>query len=83
MALHLRMMSYNLIRTEKNNIMDELLNEDMSAAIDKLDVSLQDKELITSILFEERDKKDREWDDDAVKYIVNRLEKMEATNDIT
>jgi len=82
MALHLRMMSYNLIRTE-NNIMDELLNEDMSAAIDKLDVSLQDKELIRSILFEERYKKDREWDDDAVKYIVNRLEKMEATNDIT
>lgn len=63
--------------------MDDLLNEDMSAAIDNLDVSLQDKELITSILFEERDKKDREWDDDAVKYIVNKLERLEATNDIS
>lgn len=63
--------------------MDELLNEDMSAAIDNLDITLQDKELITSILFEERDKKDREWDnDDAVKYIVNKLERLEALNDI-
>ena len=62
--------------------MDELLNEDMSAAIDKLDISLQDKELITSILFEERNNKDREWDDDAVKFIVNKLERTEATNDI-
>lgn len=62
--------------------MDELLNEDMSAAIDNLDVSLKDKELITSILFEERDKKDREWDDDAIKFIVNKLEKLETTNDI-
>lgn len=62
--------------------MEELLNEDMSAAIDNLDISLQDKELITSILFEERDKKNRDWDDDAVKFIVNKLEKLEANNDI-
>lgn len=62
--------------------MDELLNEDMSAAIDNLNVSLQEKELITSILFEERDKKDREWEDDAVKFIVNKLERLEAPNDI-
>lgn len=63
--------------------MDKLLNEDMSAAIDNLNISLQDKDLITSILFEERDNKDQEWDDDAVKFIVNQLERLESTDDIS
>ncbi|GEM_PF-5994652 len=58
--------------------MDNLLNEDMSAAIDNLGVSLHDKELITSILFEERSNKERDWEDDAVKYIVNMLESLEV-----
>lgn len=55
----------------------------MSAAIDKFNISLQDKELITSILFEERANKDREWDDDAVKFIVNKLERLEPADDIS
>ncbi|HPF30824.1 MAG TPA: hypothetical protein PLO25_00740 [Candidatus Saccharibacteria bacterium] len=54
------------------------MNEDMSAAIDNLGVSLHDKELITSILFEERSNKERDWEDDAVKYIVNMLESLEV-----
>lgn len=62
--------------------MDDLLNEDMSAAIDTLEVSLQDKDLITSILFQERDNKERDWEDDAIKSIVTELERLEAGNDI-
>jgi hypothetical protein len=58
--------------------MDDLLNDDMSAAIDDLDISLQDKELITSILFEERNNKERDWEDDAMKSIVIKLEKLEG-----
>lgn len=62
--------------------MDDLLNDDMSAAIDSLDLSLTDKELITSVLFEERNHKERDWIDDAVKSIVLKLERLESGHDI-
>lgn len=54
--------------------MEDILNQDMINAINAVDLSDSDKNIIRSILFQERNKKDSEWDDDAVEFIIKLLE---------
>lgn len=54
--------------------MEDILNQDMINAINAVDLSDSDKNIIRSILFQERNKKDSEWDDDAVESIIKLLE---------
>lgn len=51
-----------------------LLTDDMSAAIDNTDIPETDKILIKSILYQERQNKERTWDNDAEKYITKLLD---------
>lgn len=54
--------------------MINLLTEDMSAAIDQIDIAEKDREIIKSILYQERQNKERAWDNDAEKYIVKLID---------
>ena len=54
--------------------MINLLTEDMSDAIDQVDLTDKDKEIIKSILYQERQNKERAWDNDAEKYIVQLID---------
>lgn len=54
--------------------MDDILNKDMVDAINEVDLTDSDRNIIRSILFQERNNKDREWDDDAVISIIKLLE---------
>lgn len=51
-----------------------LLTDDMSAAIESIDLAESDKELIKSILYQERQNKERTWDNDAEKYITKLID---------
>lgn len=51
-----------------------LLTEDMSTAINKVNMSEQDKILIESILYQERQNKERTWDSDAEKYVMKLID---------
>lgn len=51
-----------------------LLTDDMSDAIDKVNLSEQDKKLIEQILYQERQNKERSWDKDAEKYIMKQID---------
>lgn len=51
-----------------------LLTDDMSAAIDNTDIPTIDKTLIKSILYQERQNKERSWDSDAEKYITKLID---------
>lgn len=53
--------------------MDNFLNDDMAEALESLDISKEDKELLGTILFQERSNKDRVWDDEAVDSITKLL----------
>ena len=54
--------------------MINLLTEDMSAAIDQVDIADKDREIIKSILYQERQNKERTWDNDAEKYILKLID---------
>lgn len=54
--------------------MINLLTEDMSAAIDQIDAAEKDREIIKSILYQERQNKERAWDNDAEKYIIKLID---------
>lgn len=58
--------------------MINLLTEDMSAAIDQIDVAEKDREIIKSILYQERQNKERTWDNDAEKYIIKLIDENMA-----
>ena len=45
----------------------------MAEALESLDISKEDKELLGTILFQERSNKDRVWDDEAVDSITKLL----------
>ncbi len=51
-----------------------LLTDDMSAAIENTDMPETDKALIKEILYQERQNKERTWDNDAEKYIAKLLD---------
>ena len=51
-----------------------LLTDDMSAAIDNTDIPAIDKTLIKSILYQERQNKERSWDSDAEKFIAKLID---------
>lgn len=51
-----------------------LLTDDMIAAIDSVDIAAKDKELIKSILYQERQNKERTWDKDAENYITKLID---------
>ena len=53
--------------------MDNFLNDDMAEALESLDISKEDKELLGTIMFQERSNKDRVWDDEAVDSITKLL----------
>ena len=54
--------------------MISLLTEDMSNAIDCIDMSKQDQEIIRDILYQERQNKERAWSSDAEKYIIKLID---------
>lgn len=51
-----------------------LLTDDMSAAIENTDIPETDKALIKEILYQERQNKERTWDNDAERYIAKLLD---------
>lgn len=51
-----------------------LLNDDMSAAIDTAKIAENDKETLKAILYQERQNKERTWDSDAEKYIMKLID---------
>ena len=55
-----------------------LLTDDMLAAIDNTEMSKTDKILITSILYQERQNKERTWDNDAEKFISKLIDENNA-----
>lgn len=57
--------------------MDDFLNQDMTDALNLIEMSKENKEMLNTILFQERSNKDREWDDDAITVIVRQLESSE------
>lgn len=59
--------------------MDDFLNQDMTDALDSIDASSDNKDILRTILFQERSNKDREWDDDATTTIIKLLEASEET----
>lgn len=54
--------------------MIDLLTEDMTAAINQIDIAEKDREIIKSILYQERQNKERTWDNDAEKYIIKLID---------
>ena len=54
--------------------MNDVLNQDMLNALDAIELEPSEKEILRGLLHEERFNKNREWDDDAVEYIVKILE---------
>ena len=56
-----------------------LLTDDMSAAIDSTDIPEIDKNLIKSILYQERQNKERTWDSDAEKYITKLIDESDSS----
>lgn len=61
---------------------DDVLNLDMANALEAIELDAKDKELLRSLLFQERNNKDREWGDDAADLIVRLLEKQGLGNDL-
>ena len=59
--------------------MDDFLNQDMTGALNAIEIPQENKEILNGILFQERSNKNREWDDDAVTVIVRLLESSEDT----
>lgn len=57
--------------------MDDFLNQDMADALNTTEMSLENKDILNTILFQERSNKDREWDDDASTAIIRLLEASE------
>lgn len=57
--------------------MDDFLNQDMADALNATEMSLENKDILNTILFQERSNKDREWDDDASTAIIRLLEASE------
>lgn len=51
-----------------------LLTDDMLAAIDVIEMPKTDRIMITSILYQERQNKERTWDSDAEKYITKLID---------
>jgi hypothetical protein len=51
-----------------------LLTDDMSDSVDNSAASAADKELIRSILYQERQNKERTWDKDAEQYITKLID---------
>ena len=60
-----------------------LLTDDMSAAIDATEVTKTDKILVTSILYQERQNKERTWDNDAEKYITKLIDENSTEVSLT
>ena len=58
----------------------DLLTEDMITAINNADLSPSDKEIIKAILYRERQNKERNWDKDAAKYIMDLISKNQAAS---
>lgn len=56
-----------------------LLTDDMSAAIDSTDIPEIDKNLIKSILYQERQNKERTWDSDAERYITKLIDESASS----
>ncbi len=56
-----------------------LLTDDMSAAIDNADIPEIDKNLIKSVLYQERQNKERTWDSDAEKYITKLIDESDSS----
>lgn len=58
--------------------MEDLLNKDMTDALNAVEPAPADKVILQAILFQERANKDRAWDDDdALTTIVKLLEASE------
>jgi hypothetical protein len=55
-----------------------LLTDDMSAAIDNIELAKGDKEMIKAILYQERQKKELAWDNDAEKYIAKLIDESDS-----
>ena len=56
-----------------------LLTDGMSAAIDNTDIPEIDKNLIKSILYQERQNKERTWDSDAERYITKLIDESASS----
>jgi hypothetical protein len=50
----------------------------MSAAIDNIELAKGDKEMIKAILYQERQKKELAWDNDAEKYIAKLIDESDS-----
>lgn len=57
--------------------MEDYLNQDMTDALNAIEMPEEGKQMLNTILFQERSHKDQEWDDDAVTVIVRLLESSE------
>jgi hypothetical protein len=58
----------------------DLLTDDMSAAIDSVDMTDSDKEKIKVILYQERQHKELLWDKDAERYITKLIDNGQSGN---
>lgn len=55
-----------------------LLTDDMIAAINDADITDTDKQLIKDILYQERQNKERVWDNDAEKHITKLIDESSS-----
>ena len=56
----------------------DLINSDMLAALENLNMSEDDKKLLIDILYNERVNKSHEWTTDAVKYIRQQIDSTDT-----
>ena len=59
----------------------ELLNNDMEKAISELSSDDKDKKIVRDILYEERKRKELEWDNEAAKIYQSILDGEEKKDD--
>lgn len=59
----------------------EVLNSDMELAINELSSTEDDKKIIKDILYQERIRKELDWDNDAVRLYQSILDNEGGNND--
>ena len=59
----------------------ELLNSDMEKAISELSSNDSDKKIVRDILYQERLRKELDWDNEAAKIYQNILDGEEKSDD--
>jgi len=56
----------------------DLINSDMMAALENLNISAEDRKLLIDLLYNERINKNHEWTSDAIKYIKDQINAAET-----